>query len=92
MANYLIIREKTFVSRGTVIKRETSIYDSFGKLSDAEYVMEKLYKMYNIQKSHQLDDRIKSLSFRDKHLVVTIDNSNFKPVETRLYYICKRMI
>ena len=91
MEKFMIICEMTIVSRGTIRERKTFIYDAFEKLSDAEITMEKLYKMYNKEMSHQLDDRIKSINYKEKHLVVTIDDGYFGPIKSYLYYIYKRI-
>lgn len=92
MEKFMIMCETTFVSRGTIRNRKTEIFQTFERLSDAEFVMEKLYKMYNKEMSHQLDDRIKSLRFRDKCLGVTIDDGFFEePIKSKLYYIYKRL-
>lgn len=92
MEKFLIICEDAIVSRGTVIEKKISIYESFGKLGDAEYVMEQLYKMYKKEMTHQLYEGIKTLDYKGKHLVVTIDNGFFKPITSKLFYICKRMM
>ena len=92
MEKFIIICETTVVSRGTIRDRKTLIKESFEKLSDAEFYMHKLYTYYLRERNRQLDDRIKSIDFRDKYLCVAIDNGDFKRIETKLYYICKRMM
>lgn len=89
----MIICEENFVSRGTIRERKTYIKESFGSINDAKLYMQKLCIDYRRQMNRQLDDKIKSINFKDyKYLCVTIDNGNFKPIETKLYYIYKRMM
>lgn len=91
MGKYEIICETKFVSRGTIKERKTSIEESFKRLIDAEIYMGRLYTKYNKEMSHQLDEKIKFINYRDKHLIITIDNGNFEPIMSKLYYIRKRM-
>ena len=93
MEKFMIICETTFVSRGTIRERKSFIEESFGRLDDAKIYMQKLCINYRREMNRQLDDKIKSIDFKDyKYLCITIDNGNFKPIETKLYYICKRMM
>lgn len=93
MEKFVIICEVTFVSRGTIRERKSFIEESFGRLSDAEFYMQKICIDYRRQMNRQLDNKIKSIDFKDyKYLCITIDNGNFKPIESKLYYIYKRMM
>lgn len=89
----MIICETNVVSRGTIRERKSFVEESFERLSDAQLYMQKICIDYRRQMSRQLDDKIKAIDFKDyKYLCVTIDNGNFKPIETKMYYICKRMM
>ena len=91
MEKFNIICETISVSRGTIKERKTSIEESFEKLSDAEFYLQKLCIHYRREMNRQLDDEIKKIDFRDKYLCITFGNGYFRPFVSKLYYICKRM-
>ena len=90
MGKFEIICETNYVSRGTVKERKSVIEESFEKYGDAEFYLQKICSFYRMQLNRQLDDRIKSIDYKGKYLGITIDNSKY--IETKLYYICKRMM
>ena len=92
MKEFMIICETCFVSRGTIRTRKTNVIEGFEKLIDAEFALGRLYNKYKKEMSNQLDKKLKSVSLKDNYLILTINNGDFSPIESRLYYIYKKYI
>lgn len=92
MENFMIICNESIVSRGTIKGRKTYIVEKFERLTNAQFMLCKLYNKYKKEMRNQLDEKIKSVNYKERHLVVTIDNGDLNGIQSLSYYIYERMM